>query len=271
MPADLDYPGAGVPVRDELRAAHRFIWEYVRAPGNWWTGEQRVAIGAELRAATRCRLCAARKSALSPNAVAGEHDAGSTLPPAVVDIVHRIRTDPGRLSRAWFDSITDPTSPPPWPFLATGKGQGGGRQGGGRLPIPAYVELVAVVTFITGVDFFCRSLDIDPFPLPEPLPGEPSRHLPASARADTAWVPMIDPQDASGPEADMYPPAPFIPNIVRALSLVPDAVRGLRRLSDAHYLPVAQIGDPTARRPELDRLQTELIAARVSALNQCFY
>jgi hypothetical protein len=82
---------------------------------------------------------------------------------------------------------------------------------------------------------------------------------------------MIDPEDASGSEHDLYPPAPFIPNIVRALSLVPDAVRVLQRSSDAHYLPVAQIGDPTARRAHLDRLQTELVAARVSALNQCFY
>src|SRR5262249_6937941 len=39
--SELDYSAAGVAVRDDLRAAHRLIWEYIRKPGNWWTGAQR--------------------------------------------------------------------------------------------------------------------------------------------------------------------------------------------------------------------------------------
>jgi hypothetical protein len=62
----------------------------------------------------------------------------------------------------------------------------------------------------------------------------------------------------------------MVPNIVRALSVVPAEARALQTLSASHYLPVAQIGDPTARRT-LDRMQMELVAARVSAVNQCFY
>jgi hypothetical protein len=81
---------------------------------------------------------------------------------------------------------------------------------------------------------------------------------------------MIAAGDAAGAEADVYGGLAFVPNIVRALSLVPDQVRALRRWSDAHYLPVERIPDPTARRA-LDRTQMELVAARVSALNQCFY
>ena len=77
-------------------------------------------------------------------------------------------------------------------------------------------------------------------------------------------------EDATGPEVDLYGDAPFIPNIVRALSLVPGEVRALRKSSDSHYVSVAQIGDPTVRR-SLDRMQMELVAARVSALNECFY
>jgi hypothetical protein len=248
MAPEFDYSPAGVTVRDNLRAAHRLIWEYVRRPGNWWTGAERVAIAAEARCALTCPLCRARKEALSPNAVSGEHASTGALPPDIVDVVHRIRTDPGRLSRAWFESV-----------LAGGLDEG------------RYVELVAVLTMMTGVEYFCRSLGLAPFPLPEPLPGAPSHYRPASARSGTAWVPMIAPEDAAGSEADMYPVSPFIPNIVRALSLIPDAVRTLWRSSDAHYLPVAEIGNPAARPAALDRMQTELIAARVSALNQCFY
>jgi len=44
----------------------------------------------------------------------------------------------------------------------------------------------------------------------------------------------------------------------------------LRRSTDAHYVPLAQIPDPTFHRA-LGRPQMELVAARVSALNQCFY
>lgn len=246
--SEFDYSPAGVPVRDDMQAAHRAIWRFVQEPGTWWTGAQHVAIAAAARRADDCAFCRDRKTALSPNAVAGEHDGAGVLPATVVDAVHRIRTDPGRLSRAWFESL-----------IASG------------LEEPAYVELVAVVTMLTGVDFFCRSLGLELFALPAPSAGAPSRRRPAGAKSGTAWVAMVAPEDAIGPEADLYPPAPLIPNIVRALSLVPDAVRLLRVTNDAHYLPIADIGNPMARTAGLDRMQTELVAARVSALNQCFY
>jgi hypothetical protein len=59
-----------------------------------------------------------------------------------------------------------------------------------------------------------------------------------------------------------------IPAIYMAESL--EQVRALQRSVSAHYVPVAQIPHPTVRRA-LDRMQIELVAARVSALNQCFY
>ena len=61
------------------------------------------------------------------------------------------------------------------------------------------------------------------------------------------------------------------PNVLRALSLVPDAVRQLQELSEVHYLPMADVVDPRARIPSLSRPQMELLAGRVSALNECFY
>ena len=245
---ELDYAATGVAIRDDLRAAHRRLLEHIRAPGTWWTGAERVAIAAEARRADECAFCRTRKAALSPVAVAGAHDTTGTLPANVVDVVHRIRTDPARLSRAWFDAVI-----------------------AGGLDVAPYVELVAVVTMLTGIDYFARALGIAPVGLPTPLPGAPSRHVPAGAHPGEAWVPMIAAEDATGPEADIYGTAgAFVPNIVRALSFVPAEVRTLWDTSAAHYLPVDQISDPTARRA-LDRNQMELVAARVSALNQCFY
>ena len=244
---DFDYSVAGVPVRDDLRDAHRFLWGHLQSPGTWWTGQQRVAIAAESRSATSCTLCRERKAALSPNAVSGSHKSLGQLPENVVEAIHRIRTDPARLSQAWFDRVI-----------------------AGGIAETQYVELVAVVTLLAGVDYFARALGVALFPLPDPLAGEPSRHRPTSAKPGTGWVPMIAPEDAAGPEAELYGDTPFVPNIMRALSLVPDEARALQRSSNPHYVPVAQIGDPTVRKA-LDRMQIELVAARVSALNECFY
>lgn len=243
---DLLYTGAPPPVRRDLVAAHRFLLEHVTSPGTWWTGEERVAIAAASRQATRCDLCRGRKAALSPDTVAGQHDGEHVLAEPVVDTVHRIRTDPARLSRGWFDRV-----------IAAG------------LDVARYVELVGVTTLVAGLDYFARAFGIPAFPLPAARPGAPSRRRPAGAKAEGAWVPMIAPEDATGPEADLYR-GEFVPNIMRALSLVPDEARALQRSSDAHYVPVSKITDPTVRRA-LDRSQMELVAARVSALNECFY
>jgi hypothetical protein len=243
----IDYEGAQTPVRDDLRDAHRFILDHVRSPGTWWTGAERVAMAAEARGAARCALCQERRKSLSPGAVRGPHDGPHTLPENVVDAVHRIRSDPARLSRSWFDGVI-----------------------AGGLEVTRYVELVSVTSVMAGLDSFAHALGVEPLPLPASRSGEPSRHRPAGAKEGEAWVPMIDPADAAGPEADLYGGGDFVPNIVRALSLVPDEVRVLRRSTDAHYVPVAKIPDPTFQRA-LARPQMELVAARVSALNQCFY
>ena len=243
----IDYAPAGVEVREDLRRAHSLLWRHLASPGSWWTGAERVAIAAESRNAPGCGLCRERKAALSPAAVQGEHESLGALPASLVDVIHRVRRDPGRLSRSWFDGV-----------VASGLDEG------------RYVEAIGVVAMLAGVDAFARALGMPPFALPEPLPGEPSGHRPACARPGTAWVAMVAPEDAKGPERDLYGTADFVPNIVRALSLVPDHVRVLRELSSAHYMGFAEIPD-FRRRGALDRMQMELVAARVSSLNECFY
>ena len=67
----LDFRCSPLPIRDELVAAHRRAWARLAAPGEWWTGEVRVAIAKETRAATDCELCKDRRAALSPYVVTG--------------------------------------------------------------------------------------------------------------------------------------------------------------------------------------------------------
>ena len=77
-------------------------------------------------------------------------------------------------------------------------------------------------------------------------------------------------QPARGAEADLYPGRGA--NVLRAMSLVPDCVRQMRSLSVAQYLPIEQVPDPTADPGRaLSRAQIELLAGRISALNECFY
>jgi alkylhydroperoxidase family enzyme len=239
---------ATLPIRPDLAEHERRFWAHLAAPGTWWLGAERIAAVAAARNATTCRLCRERKAALSPAAVSGRHDGADALPEAAVEVAHKVRTDSGRLSYEWFT-----------------------RQRDGGLSEPAYVELVGIVTMATGLDMFARALGTAPETLPAPRAGDPKRRLPQGAKANGAWVPTLEPDDVTDAEADLYPSDGVLPNIAKALSLVPDEVRMIRSLTAALYMPVEHVANPTYVRGPLDRLQMELVAARVSAINECFY
>src|SRR5262245_22129131 len=241
----FEYTGLALPVSPPMRDAHRHAWQRLAGPGTWWSGAERVAIAAEVRAARGCSLCRERKAALSPHAVPGEHIGSALLPAAAVEAAHRIATDPGRLTRAWYEKT-----------LAAG------------LSDAHYVELLGVVVTIVNLDALHRALGVPLEPLPEPRAGEPSRQRPA-AESSTAWVPWLRLDGDLG--RALYGGRTRVPNVARALSLVPDAVRQLNELSEAHYLPIDDVIDPHARLAALTRPQMELVAGRVSALNECFY
>ena len=243
---EIDYASAPIKVRDDITEAHRRAWQRIAAPGTWWTGKERVAIADEVRSAIKCALCKERKAALSPSAVQGNHDSPGVLPEEVVDVIHRVVTDPGRLSKAWYEQA-----------LA------------GGVEDTHYVEIIGVVITVVSVDVFCRGVGVPAHLLPSPVDGEPSRRRPESAKLEAAWVPMIAQGKEKGPEADLYREGNH-PHVGRALSLVPDEVRGMKSLLGAQYFPIHQVVDLSLKR-SISRAQMELIAGRVSALNGCFY
>ena len=244
----FDYTAAPYAVRDDIGREHRAFWQRLAEPGSWWTGKERVAIAAASRRAWDCRLCAARKAALSPNTVQGEHDDDGELPPVAVDAVHRIVTDQSRITRRYVeDNVT------------------------AGLSKPAYVELIGVVVAVVSIDEFHRALGLKPEPLPVPQPGEISRYQPEMLSEDIGFVPTVPPEGAIGNEADIWPPMRAA-NVVRALSLVPDALRDWRSLASAQYLSFAGMQNFVKDEARyLSRMQMELVAARVSAINECFY
>jgi len=245
------YSDSAFPIRSDIPAAHRRAWSRLASAGTWWSGEQRVAIAAEVRAASDCAFCSERKRALSPAAVAGVHDStrrSRCLPDAAVDAVHRITTDAGRLTQTFVEAIAD-------------QGVSDG----------AYVELVGVVVTLLSIDRFHRGIGVEPESLPEPASGEPSFYRPPGAKPSAAFVPMVSGRDAKGAESDLYDGLPVAPNVLSALSLVPDEVRQLDDLSAAHYLPRREMMQFDTRLRAISRAQMELLAGRVSALNECFY
>ena len=84
-------------------------------------------------------------------------------------------------------------------------------------------------------------------------------------------MPMIPADGNTGAEADLWATG-RTGNVIRAMSVAPDEVRTLNDLGGVHYLPHGSLMDPSAKLDRaLTRPQIELIAGRVSALNQCFY
>lgn len=243
----ITYAAAPVDVRADIVDLHRRIWRWLAEPGLWWTGAERVAIATELRQARNCALCAARKAALSPYAVDGEHDGETALPAPVIEAVHRIATDPGRLTEAWYrETLADTVSD------------------------AAYVELIVVIACVVAVDTFAHGVGVPTFALPAPVAGEPSRIRPEGALAEGAWVPTIPLGGAGEAEADIYNDG-FVSNIYRSISLAAPQSRMFFDILATHYVDRANITDPTYSARAINRAQMEMVAARVSSLNQCFY
>lgn len=245
----FEFDGVEPAIREDLREAFRYAWDAIATAGSWWSGEQRVAIADESRRALDCASCRQRKDALSPETPQGDHESGGVLPAVAVDAVHRITTDPGRLSPRFYAKVV----------------------GEGALTDGQYVELLGVLVGVISIDSFHFGMGLPLEPLPQPRPGAPSGYRPTAAVAGEAWVPMLPPSAAEGAESDLWRPGRTA-NVIRAMSLVPDAVRLLKRLSRAMYLPPKLVATPGARGTlVLERIQTELVAGRVSALNECFY
>jgi hypothetical protein len=204
----------------------------IAMPGDWWTGAQRVDVWRHARDAVSNPLDLARRASLSPFSVDGAHDASDELPALAVDVVHRIASDPGRLTRNWADEQ----------IAVLGE--------------ESYTELVGLVAIASVIDSFHRAMG-RPLPLlPVPRPGEPARVRPDDVGDIGAWVS----QTTGATRA----------NVSRTLSLVPVTNDAWRELVDSHYSRGAEFMDAVWQRP-LNRPQVELVASRTTGLNECFY
>jgi hypothetical protein len=236
-----------VTVRQDLIDAIDRAWRHLSGPGTWWTGAQRLRMVAEARNSAACPLCRQRKTALSPYRVSGTHRSLGKLPDVVVDVIHRISTDAGRLTERWMQQCLD-----------------------SGITDAEYVEIVGLVAAITALDTFAKALGDPQRPLPEPLPGEPTRRRPQRAKKSIAWVPTLAPGDLMPDDIDPYSRYGAV-HIQQALSLVPASVVGFFDLDIALYLPQDAIRDFATEYRAISHAQLEFIAAKASSMNGCYY
>lgn len=119
----------------------------------------------------------------------------------------------------------------------------------------AYVELVSVVARLAAIDSYRIGLDIALDPLPSPVAGEPVPNVHPDAAKMNAWVPTVG-----------------IALAPTALSALPDEAASKKQLAMTWYIPdnvIHQYDVEPGR--ELTRPQMELVAARTSYLNECFF
>ncbi len=119
----------------------------------------------------------------------------------------------------------------------------------------AYVELVSVVGQIAGIDSYRIGLGADLDPLPPPAPGDPAPAPHPEAKKMNAWVPTVG-----------------IALAPTSLSALPAEAATKKQIASAWYIPddvIHQYDVEPGR--ELTRPQMELVAARTSYLNECFF
>ena len=224
-------------LRDNLTRAHQQSWQAIGQPGSFLTAKQRVDIVRIARESLDCHLCADRKDALSPNAISGEHHCTSeTFDPTVVDFIHRVRTDPGRITHHLFKTVTQAIS------------------------TAEYVELVGVLNTAVIIDTLHNAIGLGWPALPKAGHGEPVRISNPNVVDDGAWVPILDVGVNETAETGL----PRVPNIARSLGLVPGALELFFNTFRPHYalqdIPLS-----------ISQAQAEFVASRVSAINECFY
>jgi len=155
------------------------------------------------------------------------------LSPLTHEVVRRLAFDAGRITREWATAVIE------------------------RMGLGYYVETVALVVQTVPIDLLCDLLGRPRQDLPVPRTGEPSRVVPDGLGQEGAFVPWA---------VDGW----LGPNVVRALSFVPED--NSRHLGIVMSMYSGQhFEEMVWRHRALSRPQVELVAARTSAVNECFY
>lgn len=116
------------------------------------------------------------------------------------------------------------------------------------------VEIMGVVSRQVAIDTFMFGVGAEQTALPLPHDGEPSQERVEDAKIDNGALPTV---------GSAFPP--------NAFSAVPQEQVAMDEIHAGFYMAIPDMGDMGYTRDGLSRAQMELIAARTSLLNECFY
>ena len=238
------YSDTRLPIPASTSALHADELQTFARPGTWGTAAQRTAIAAETRK-TRCE--AGVQESVGDEALADITD----IPDAARRVARAVALGGISINRefcqqAMRDGLTD----------------------------GAYVEVVGVAARTAHLDVFARGIGVPSRKLAEPVEDrEPIRQRPEVARDEGFFVDSVPSAPEGGELADeIYASAVPAANILRSLSLVPDEAKSLNAICREEYFTHETMMDMGYSSLDgLSRPQLELVAARISALNQCFY
>ncbi len=241
------FDAAPVSLRTDLSGALNRAHKRLGQTGDWLNGEQRRAVVAETRHSWDCHLCQVRKLEPSPYSVSGEHQTFGNLPASWLNVIHRVATDPGRLSKRWFQEA-----------LSSG------------LEEDEFIEIVSVCVQALAFDVFSTAIGMDLPPLPAAKAGDPLRCRPPGAKTGPGWVATIGPKDAGPDFLDFYANDSHF-YIRRSMTLVQQETRRLWDLLNHLYLEDPRLFELEGLDRGISRAQMEFLAARASSLLGCYY
>jgi hypothetical protein len=237
------YSDAEHPIAAETQALHESELLSFARPGTWGTAKQRTAIAAHARSA-RCE--AGVQESVGDEALADS----DSLPDAAIRLARSVALGGVGIDQDYCDQTQ-----------IEGVTEG------------AYVEIVGLVARLAHLDVFARGIGLPSRKLADPVDDQaPSQQRPATATKEgffTASVP--NPPEGGDVARSLFGDHP-VPNILRSLSLVPSEAERLINVLNEEYFSMDTMMDLSySSHDALTRPQLELVAARVSALNQCFY
>lgn len=220
------------PIRADLIETHQAVIASLGTPGSFWSGAERVAIAATVRTAVEQPD---RPPWYRPAHEAHPQVGETPLPSAAVGAIWRLTNHPSTVTESWCAETIAGLDEP-----------------------EQYVELLGLVAVVNAIDRFARIVDRPLVELPTPSPGRPTRAFVDGAAVTTHWVPT-----ATGEFNGM---------VLQSLTAVPAVETLVHDMAATHYMPIAvMLSEWDYDRGTLDRRQIELVAARTSFNNDCFY
>ncbi len=235
--AESDYPTA-----NNISAVHQNQLIQISKPGYWGNGTQRLEIAKLARDF-------GIEAGILEKPLNHETAKANNVTPVIKHLVKTLAIEPKVIDEKFFLNIID-----------------------SGLSEEEYTEIIGVVSRITNIDLYARAIGAPLPQFPKPEIGNHSKERPPEAIKEDAWVSTI-PNGPAGKEIgkDLYKGRPM-PYILRALSLVPDECRSNMVLESCQYAELGRVLDFSYNHYDsLSRPQVEIIAGRVSALNECFY